>query len=78
MNKSPARFCTYKSTASLPDPAALRREQLNDQNIWPNLEEVETGQRPEWKDISDRSPTYKSCWDQSNSLFERNGIPERH
>jgi hypothetical protein len=40
------------------DPTALRRE-LNDQDIGPILEEVETGQRPEWKDITDSSPCTK-------------------
>jgi hypothetical protein len=30
------------------DPGALRTE-LNDKDIGPILEEVETGQRPEWK-----------------------------
>jgi hypothetical protein len=29
------------------DPATLRREQLNNQDIWPILEEVETRQDPE-------------------------------
>jgi hypothetical protein len=42
------------------------------------LEEAETGQRPEWKDIADRSPTYKSYWAQWKSLAVRNGILECH
>jgi hypothetical protein len=42
------------------DPVTLRTEQLNDPDIGPILQEVEMGQRLEWKDISDRSPTYKS------------------
>jgi hypothetical protein len=46
------------------DPVALRREQLDDPDVGPILQEVETGQRPEWKDIADRSPTYKSYWAQ--------------
>jgi hypothetical protein len=41
-----------------PQPA-LRREQLNDPDLGPILEEVETGQQSEWKNVSDRSPTYK-------------------
>jgi hypothetical protein len=41
------------------DTAALRTEQPNDQNTGPILQKVETGQHPEWKDILDRSPTYK-------------------
>jgi hypothetical protein len=59
-------------------PAALRTEQLNDQDIWPILEEVETGQRPEWKDIADRRPRYKSCWARSKSLTVRNSVLQRH
>jgi hypothetical protein len=42
------------------DPAALRTEQLNDQNVGPILEEVETRQRPEWKDIATPSPRTKA------------------
>jgi hypothetical protein len=37
-------------------------EQLSDHDIDPILQDIETEQRPEWKDIADRSPTYKSCW----------------
>jgi hypothetical protein len=32
------------------DPSALRTEQLNNEDIGPILEEVETEQRPEWKE----------------------------
>jgi hypothetical protein len=60
------------------DPVALRTEQLNDADIGPILQEVETGQRPEWKDIADHSPLYKSYWAQWNSLTVRNGILERN
>jgi hypothetical protein len=49
------------------DPVALRT-QLNDQDTGPILEEVHTGQHPEWKDTTDRSPTYKSYWAQWKSL----------
>jgi hypothetical protein len=28
------------------------------------LQEVEDGQRPEWEDIADRNPIYKSYWAQ--------------
>jgi hypothetical protein len=42
------------------------------------LEEVETGQRPEGKDIAGHSPTYKSYWAQWKFLAETNGILERH
>jgi hypothetical protein len=46
--------------AAIWDPATLRTDQLNDQDIGPILEEVETGQCPEWKYITGRSPIYKS------------------
>ena len=42
------------------DHAALRREQLKDDVIGQILREVEAGQRPDWKDIAERSPTYKA------------------
>jgi hypothetical protein len=38
---------------------------------------VEAGQRPQWKDIADRSPTYKSYWAQWKSLVVRDGVLER-
>jgi hypothetical protein len=60
------------------DPVTLRTEQLNDPDIGPILQEGETGQRPEWEDIADRSPTYKSYWAQWNSLAVTNGILERN
>jgi predicted anti-sigma-YlaC factor YlaD len=41
------------------DPVTLRTE-LNDYGTGPILEDVETGQRSEWKDISNCRPTYKS------------------
>jgi hypothetical protein len=71
-----------RAIAALPavgwDPLTLRTEQLNDPDIGPILQEAETGQRPEWKDIADRSPTYKSYWAQWNSLSVTNGILERN
>jgi hypothetical protein len=57
---------------------ALRADQLNNPDIGPILREVETGRRPEWKDIADQSPTYKSYWAQWKSLAVRNGVLERH
>jgi hypothetical protein len=44
----------------------------------PILQEVETGRRPEWKDIADRSPTYKSYCAQWKSLAVRDGVLERN
>jgi hypothetical protein len=64
--------------AAIWDPAALRTEQLNDQDIGPILEEVQTGQCPEWKDIINCSPTYKSYSAQWKSLAIWNGILECH
>jgi hypothetical protein len=58
------------------DPAALRKEQLTDPDIGPVIHGVETGQRPEWKDIADCNPTYKSYWAQRKSLAVRNSILE--
>jgi hypothetical protein len=48
------------ATADGWDRTALRREQLADEELGQLLQEVEAGQRPEWKDIADRSPNYKS------------------
>jgi hypothetical protein len=53
------------------DTATLRTDHLNDPDIGPILREIETGQRPQLKDISDRNPTSKvtglsgsrSLWD---------------
>jgi hypothetical protein len=42
------------------DSVALRSEQLQDPDVGPLLQEAETGKRPQWKDIADRSSTYKS------------------
>jgi hypothetical protein len=56
----------------------LRREQLADDNLKQLLKEVEPGQRPEWRDINDRNPVYKSYWAQWKSLVVRDGVLERH
>jgi len=53
-------------------------EQLADNDIGPLMREVEAGRRPEWKDISDRGPIYKSYWPQWKSLVLRNGVLVRH
>jgi hypothetical protein len=42
------------------------------------LQGVETGQRPEWKDIADSTPIYKSYRAQEKSLAVRDGVLERH
>jgi hypothetical protein len=40
--------------------ATLRREQLTDNDMGQNLQELEAGERPDWKNIADRNPMYKS------------------
>jgi hypothetical protein len=47
---------------------SLRTEQLNDPDLGHNLEEVEAGQQSEWKDVADRSPTYKNKEMQSKRM----------
>jgi hypothetical protein len=44
----------------------------------PILEEAETGESPEWKDIANRSSTYKSYWVHWKSFTMRNIILKRH
>ena len=39
---------------------------------------MEAGQCPEWRDISDRSPFYKSYWAQWKYLVVRDGVLECH
>jgi hypothetical protein len=60
------------------DPATPKTEQLNDTDILAILHEVDIGHRPEWKDIAERSLTYKSYWVQWHSLAGRNGILKRN
>jgi hypothetical protein len=50
------------------DPLVLIKEQITDRDIGSILQEVESGRRPEGKDIADRIPTYKSYWAQLKSL----------
>jgi hypothetical protein len=60
------------------DRSTLRREQLADDDLGMLLHEVEAGQRPEWRDISERSPVYKRYWAEWKSLAVRNGVLKRH
>jgi hypothetical protein len=60
------------------DQQALRREQLADNDIGPLMREMEPGRRPEWKDVSDRGPIYKSYWAQWKSHVLRNRVLVRH
>jgi hypothetical protein len=59
------------------DPAVLRREQLNDKDMGPILEDIGTGQHPEWKDIAEHRSTYKSHCAQWKSINMRNCILNR-
>jgi hypothetical protein len=56
----------------------VRIEQLADDFVGQIIKEVETGQRPEWKEICDRSCIYKSCWIQWNFVVVRDGGLKRH
>jgi hypothetical protein len=56
------------------DQQALRREQLADNDLRPLIRELEAGRHPEWRDISNRGPTYKSYWAQWKSLVLRDGV----
>jgi hypothetical protein len=58
--------------------AVMRSRKQDGNDLGPILREVEGGERPEWNDIADRSPTYKSFWVQWNSLEVRDGVLERH
>jgi hypothetical protein len=49
-----------------------RRTKITD--IGPILEEIETRQRPEWKDIANRCPTYKSYWAEWKLFAVRNSM----
>jgi len=51
---------------------------LADNDIGPLMRELEAGRPPEWKDISDQGPIYKSYWAQWKSLVLRNGVLVRH
>ena len=59
------------------DQQALRTEQLAD-DLGPLIEEIEAGPRPEWRDISNRGPIYKSYWAQLESLALMDGVLVRH
>lgn len=43
--------------------ASLRRKHLDD-GMGPILREVEVKEHPTWKNITERSPTYRSYWAQ--------------
>jgi hypothetical protein len=42
------------------------------------MREIETGRRPEWRDISNRGPIYKNYWAQWKSLALKNDVLVRY
>jgi hypothetical protein len=48
--------------------ASLRREHLDD-GMGPILREMEVKEYSTWKNITDRSPTYRSYWAINDSVF---------
>jgi hypothetical protein len=48
------------------DPEALRKNQLADNDLGRLMLEMEAGQRPEWKTISDGGQIHKSYWPSGN------------
>jgi len=66
------------ATADGWDQQALRTEQLADNDLGPLIQEIDTGRRPEWRDISNRGPIYKSYWAQWKSLALMDGLLMRH
>jgi len=59
------------------DRQSLKRKQLADKDLVPLIQKIESGQRQEWKDISDWGPVYKSYWGQWNSFAMKDGVLER-
>jgi hypothetical protein len=60
------------------DCAALWRKQLNDHDMGQVLQEVEAGRCPEWRDIANRSPIYRSDLAQWKYQEVRDGVLERY
>jgi hypothetical protein len=53
---------------------ALKKEVMADEDMRQIPQEVEAGQCPEWKDILDHSPVYKSYEAKWKSLAVRDGM----
>jgi hypothetical protein len=49
-----------------------------DDDVGPNMQEIEADQRLEWKGIADRSPIRKNQWAYRNSLVVNDGVLRRH
>jgi hypothetical protein len=56
------RIVVAAAAANSWERQAQKRKQLADYDVGPLLRDMEAGQRPEWRDISDRVPTYKHYW----------------
>ena len=52
----------------------MREAQLTDESIAPVLRWKEQGERPDWKDVSDKSPTFKCYWSQWDMLAVKEGV----
>jgi hypothetical protein len=53
------------------DHDGLKREQLDDNDMGPILQEVKAGECPKWEAIADCCPIHKGYWAQQNSLVVR-------
>jgi len=51
---------------------------LGDNDVGPLMRQMEAEHHPEWGDISDQGPSYKSYWAQWKSLAVRDSVLERH
>lgn len=53
---------------------SLREAQLSDETMGPLLRWKETGERPDWKVVSNKSPALKSYWSQWDMMAVRDGV----
>ena len=54
--------------------SSMREAQLIDESIAPVLRWKEQGERPDWKEVSDKSPTLKCYWSQWDMLAVKEGV----
>lgn len=59
------------------DPQKLKQCQLDDPDIGPAIGWLESGSRPNWKDVKPTSPALRSLWQQFDSLVTLNGVLHR-
>jgi hypothetical protein len=60
------------------DPVTTRMEHLNNPDIGPMLQEMQSGRHLGWKNIAGQNPTYRYYWAQWKLLAVKNCILERH